>query len=294
MDFRQLQMFNAVVENAGFTAASQQLHVAQSAISRKIKLLEEELGQPLFNRVNKRIFITPAGETLLRHTRRIFQELQHASLEISELTAMKRGVLRIGSGMSACMYLLPLVIEKFQARHPKVKVEVMTGPSEKVISQIRNNLLDIGVVPLPLESTDLQIVPLAKEEMVLVASPRNALLAKRRSIRAEELGRFPMICFPRNSATRSLIDAYFERLGIRPNIAMESANVATIMPLVRINLGVSLLPLRYVQHEVRRGEILPISIRDQKLFRQIGLAFLRQDSQPKALIELVDLFRASA
>jgi len=103
-----------------------------------------------------------------------------------------------------------------------------------------------------------------------------------------------MICFPRNSATRSLIDAYFERLGIRPNIAMESANVATIMPLVRINLGVSLLPLRYVQHEVRRGEILPISIRDQKLFRQIGLAFLRQDSQPKALIELVDLFRASA
>src|ERR1051326_8357138 len=107
-------MFQAVAENSSFTVAGQRLYVAQSAISRKIRLLEEELGEKLFKRVSKRIFLTPAGRTLLRYTGRIFQEIRNARVEISDLSEMNAGTLRIGSGMTACMYLLPPVIEDFR------------------------------------------------------------------------------------------------------------------------------------------------------------------------------------
>ena len=83
------------------------MHVAQSAISRKIKLLENELGEKMFKRVNKKVFLTPAGKVMLRYSNRIFQELRNASLEIADLEQLNQGLLRIGSGMTACMYLLP-------------------------------------------------------------------------------------------------------------------------------------------------------------------------------------------
>jgi DNA-binding transcriptional LysR family regulator len=294
MDFRQLEMFKAVVENSSFTLAGQRLYVAQSAISRKIRLLEEELGEKLFKRVNKRIFLTPAGETMIRYTNRVFQELRNAALEVSDLHQMKTGRLRIGSGMTACMYVLPPVIEEFQTRFPQIEIQVVTGTAEVLIPQIRAGKIDLGVLTLPVGSPDLEVTPLAKEEMVLVASPRNRKLAKRRTILTAELGRHPMILFSQGTSTRSLQNHYFERIGVTPKIAMESENVATIKPLVRINLGVALLPLRSVVAEARRGELHYLRIRDEKFVREIGLVCHNADYKPKALVELVDLFIARA
>jgi DNA-binding transcriptional LysR family regulator len=293
MDFRQLEMFQAVAENSSFTVAGQQLHVAQSAISRKIKMLEQELGEQLFKRVSKRIFLTPAGETMLRYTRRVFQELRNAAVEVSDLAEMKRGTLRIGSGMTACMYLLPPVIEQFRSRYPQIDIQVVTGAADALIPQIRNSLLDIGVLTLPVNSPDLEVVPFMTEEMVVVASPKNRKLAKRRSMHAAEIAEHPMILFNSGSSTRMLLDQYFERVGITPRIAMESESVATIKPLVRINLGISILPLRAVQPEAKRGELHYVRISDEKLSRDIGLVLHKSDYQPKALVELIDLFRAS-
>lgn len=292
MDLRQLEMFRAVAENASFTLAGEQLHVAQSAISRKIKMLEIELGDQLFKRVNKRIFLTPAGDTMLRYTRRIFQELRNAALEVSDLAEMKRGKLRIGSGMTACMSLLPPVIERFQTRYPKIDIQVVTGSADMLLLQIRNNILDIGVLTLPVSSTDLEVVPFTTEEMVVVVSPKNRKLKNRRTMKAAELAEHPMILFNHGSSTRMLLDQYFERIGVSPIVAMESESVATIKPLVQINLGVSLLPLRAVQPEARRGELHYLRISDVKLSRNIGLVFHKSDYQPKALRELIELFQA--
>jgi DNA-binding transcriptional LysR family regulator len=291
MDFRQLEMFHAVAKHSGFTAAGQQLHVAQSAISRKIKLLEQELGDQLFKRVNKKIYLTPSGEVMLRYTRRIFQDLRNAALEVSEIANVHRGTLRIGSGMTACMYLLPPIIEKFQAKYPKIDIQVVTGPSESLIPQIRNSAIDLGILTLPVVSPDLEVAPFATEEMVVVASPKHRKLRNRRAISASELGEYPIIVFAKGASTRALIDGYFERLGIRPNIAMESESVATIKPLVQVNLGIGLLPLRAVLPESRRGELHILHVRDHRLHREIGLVHHKSDYQPKALQELIAMFR---
>jgi DNA-binding transcriptional LysR family regulator len=291
MDFRQLEMFHAVAENSSFTLAGRKLYVAQSAISRKIRILEEELGEKLFKRVNKRVFLTPAGEVMLRYTRRIFQDIRNASLEVSDIANLDRGTIRIGSGMTACMYLLPIVIEKFQMRFPKLEVQVVTGTSETLIPQIRNSALDIGVLTLPINSPDLEVIPLSSEELVVVTSPKHRTFARRRNVDAAELNDCPMILFNPGATTRRLIDKYFERIGLQPKIVMETESVATIKPLVKINLGISLLPLRAVVQETKHGELHYVRVRNAKLTRDIGLVIHKADYKPKALLELIELFQ---
>jgi len=284
-------MFIAVAENLSFTEASRKLHVAQSAISRKIALLERELGEKLFQRVSRRVYLTPAGETLLRHARRVFIELRDAELEISETTQLSRGLLRIGSGLTACMYLLPPVLERFREYYPNIELEVVTGPTEALLPQIRDNLLDLGVFTLPVDYPGVQVTPLCREEFVVVASPRHPELGLRKSLPAAEIARYPLILFSRAAATRRLIDAFFREVGISPRIAMEAENVAVIKPLVAINLGATLLPARAVEGELGRGELHALALEDRKLEREIGLVYLKADHIPRALDALIRLFR---
>jgi LysR family cyn operon transcriptional activator len=291
MDFRQLEMFIAVAENSSFTIAGQQLYVAQSAISRKVKMLEEELGELLFKRVNKRLYLTPAGETMLRHSRKIFQDLRNAALEVSELSQMKRGSIRIGAGMTACMYILPPLLEQFRNLYPHVDARVVTGTSEYLIHQIRNNILDIGILTLPVRHSDLETMAFRTEEMVVLVNATHPTLGKRKCIPACELANHPLILFSRETATRRLLDDMFASVGIEPQIAMESENVATIAPLVRINLGISIVPLPVAADPGICKGLHSIRISDFKVRRHVGLVVQRSANHPRAIREMVELFR---
>ena len=291
MDLRQLEMFLAVADNSSFTGAGRQLHVAQSAISRKIGLLEDELGERLFKRVHKRIFITPAGETFLRYARRIFQDLGNAALEISELSRLEWGHLRIGAGMMACMYMLPPVLEKFKALHPRFEVEIATGSTDSLLARLRNNSIELGVLTLPIRGPDLEVIPLCEEEMVVVVSRKHPTLSKRRRINAEELPKHPLIIFSRETYTRGVLEEFFQEAGIIPRILMETENVAMIKPLIKINMGISIIPLRAVAEELKRKELHSLRIRGRRIARQLGLVYLKSNPTPKVLLELIRLFK---
>jgi len=290
MDFRQLEMLLAVAENQSFTLAGQHLNVSQSAISRKIKLLEAELGIELFKRVNKRVYVTSAGETLVRCARRVFQDISHTSMEISEIAQMRGGHVRIASGMTACIFLLPPLLEKFKAKYPQLEVEIVTGPTELLLSQVLNNSIDLGVFTLPVESPALEVIPFCDDEMVVVTSTTNADFYKRKTIRASELIGQPLITFGKGSYTRKVLEEFFIKTEAKPRITMELESVATIKPLVKIGLGISILPLRSVLEEVKRRELHYLKIRDYKLSRQLGVVFQKSDPRPRIVSELVSLF----
>lgn len=290
MDLRQLEMFLAVAESNGFTRAAETLHVAQSAISRKISLLESELGEILFKRVSKGIRLTPAGEILLRYARRVFRELKDASMEISDVAHLKRGKIRIGAGMIACMYTVPPVLARFRALYPAIEFEVVTGTTENLLGDLRDNSIDLGIFVLPIDSSDVDVRPLSVEELVVVTSAQHPTLSRKRSLRAAELAHHPLILFARTTYTRRVIDRFFARAGITPRIAMEAGNVATIRPLVRANLGVTIIPLPAVLEEAARGELHYLRISDHKLTRQLGLVLQRSEYLPRILSELARLF----
>lgn len=271
MDLRQLEMVIAVAENASFTRAGQQLRVAQSGVSRQIRMLEDEFGEPLFKRISKGAHLTPAGETLLVYARKVFQDLRNAALEISGLARLERGQLRIGAGMIACTYILPPVLERFKELYPRVELVVATGVTDVLLSKLRDNSIELGIFTLPVRSADLTVVPLWNEDMVVATSVKHPVLARKRWTSAKELANYPLITFAKDANTRAVIDNYFSAAGVTPRIAMEGENVATIKPLVKIDLGVTIIPYRAIAEEVKRKELHCLRIRDQKVTRQVGI-----------------------
>lgn len=292
MDLRQLEMFLAIAEEGGFNKASSKLYVSQSAISRKINLLEEELDEKLFLRIGNQVIITHAGEALLRHTRFIFRQLKAAATEVSEIGQLHRGEVSIGAGMTACIYLLPPALREFRERFPQVEVKVTTGTTSELLPQIRDGVVDLGILTLPIASKNLSVIPLMIEELVVIVSVDHPW-SKRKYIEASELAKFPFIMYTEQSNMRHIVDEMFQEFDIVPQIAMELDNFAIIKPLVGINLCISILPLYSVTDEVKSKRLHILRIKGKKLERNLGLVHLKTEYQPRAVSELIKFLQST-
>ncbi len=289
MDLRQLEMFQAVVETGSFTKAGQRLHVSQSAISRQINLLEEELGVQVLMRSNKRVFLTEAGKTLLKHCYRIFRDIEEAILAVSQDVQVGRGTLRVGGGMSVCSFLLPQILKEYKTLYPNIALTVTTGTSEPTILKIRNNEVDVGVLTLPVESQDLDVASVFREEMVVVTG-HNHPLSKEKEVTPEEIAAMPLILFEQGSNTRKIIDQFFDKHDISPQIIMEMENVEIIKPLVDIGLGITIIPYQAIVREVEAGTLHFLRIAGYPLYRELGLVILKMSYQPIPLQRMIELF----
>jgi DNA-binding transcriptional LysR family regulator len=289
MDLRQLEMFQAIVDAGNFTRAGQRLHVSQSAISRQISMLEDELGVQILLRSNKEVALTEAGRTLLRHCHRIFRDLEEASSEVAQNGQTGRGTLRVGGGMSVCTYLLPHILKEYKTRYPNVQLTVTTGTTEPTIQKIRNNEIDVGVLSLPVDYPDLQVEFTFREEMVLVMSP-NHPLSRKEQINVKDLENTPLILFERGSNTRKAIDRFLDRHIRNVNIIMEMENVEIIKPLVDIGLGVTIIPYQSIIREVQMGSLRYARFEGHPLYRELGLVYLKMSYQPISLKRMITLF----
>ncbi|HUP45781.1 MAG TPA: LysR family transcriptional regulator [Thermoanaerobaculia bacterium] len=289
MDLRQLQMFRAVAEEGAFTRAAGRLHVSQSAISRQLQLLEQELGTLLLHRSAKGVTLTPHGELLLATATRIDREVQDAVAQISDTQKRLRGSLTVGGGMTVSLYVLPKLLKKFRARHKDVDLHVITGEADVLIRKLRTRQLDLALLTLPIVEEDLDVRPVMKEELVVVTEG-NHPLARERSVDARTLGRYPLILFEPGSNTRRVLDEFFRDEEVPMKIAMETQNVQIIKAMVSNGLGVSLLPYSAIAGEIRTGRYAWTRVRGRHLFRETGWVFLRSEYVPRAVSEALRIF----
>ena len=166
MDLRQLEIIRAIADSGSFTAAGEKLHVSQSAISRQILLLEEELGEPVFHRIGRRIRITPAGESLLQLSHRVFQDLHDTVSAISDTRESLRGTMRLVGGMTVCLYAFPTILAEVRRIHPALDVKITVGSAERSIAMLRSGGGDLGLLTLPVEAADLVSVPVLRRGAV--------------------------------------------------------------------------------------------------------------------------------
>ena len=163
MDLRQLEIIRAIADTGSFTAAGEKLHVSQSAISRQILLLEEELGEPVFHRIGRRIRITPAGESLLQLSNRVFQDLAETVSAISDKRESLSGTMRLVGGMTVCLYVFPVLLAEVRRSHPNLDLKITVGSAERSIAMLRSGAGDLGLITLPVEASDLVSVPVLRE-----------------------------------------------------------------------------------------------------------------------------------
>ena len=289
MDLRQLEIIRAIADSGSFTAAGAKLHVSQSAISRQILLLEDELGEPVFHRIGRRIRITPAGESLLQLSHRVFQDLQDTVSAISDKQESLNGAMRLVGGMTVCLYVFPALLAEMRRVHPHLDLKITVGTAERSIAMLRSGAGDLGLITLPVEAADLVSVPVLEEELLLVTYPTHPL-AKKKVITPADLSRQHFIVFETGSITRKLVEEFFAQERIKPEIVMETENVEIIKAMVRSGLGIGIVPWQAVAGDVRAKQLFVSRITGHSLERQFGWLYPKMTRMPRSVSEVLRVF----
>lgn len=289
MDVRQLEMFRAVAEEGAFTRAADRLHVSQSAISRQLQLLEQELGTMLLHRTGRGVSLTSHGELLLTAANRINREIQDVVSQISDTLALQRGQLSLGGGMTVSLYILPKLLKKFRSLYRNVDLRITTGEADSLLRLLRTGQVDLALLTLPIVAADLEVRSVLREEMVVVTSGSH-VLTRVRTIESKSLRRIPFVLFESGSNTRKVLDEFFLEEQIPVNVVMETENVEIIKAMVASGLGVTILPYSAIAGELRTGRFAWARVRGRRLYRETGWVFPKAQYVPRSVTEVLRVF----
>jgi DNA-binding transcriptional LysR family regulator len=289
MELWQLEVFTAVAEEKSFSRAGQRIGRTQPAISSAIKLLEGELGEPLFDRMGKSIRLTAAGELLFEYSRRLLSLREEAVLAIGELRGLSRGTLRLGANETTCLYLLPEVLSAFTQAYPQVRVDIHRAITRSITERVIEGKLDFGIVTLPIKNSRLEAITIHHDEMALIVGPAHAL-ASRRSVKMNDLESEPFILHKIGTTTRERLVKHFNDGGVKIKVTMELASIETIKRFVSIGMGISIVPRLCIAKEIEEGSLKALSIRDARFQRKLGLIYNKdryQSQAARAFLELI-------
>jgi DNA-binding transcriptional LysR family regulator len=263
------------------------MHVSQSAVSRQILLLEEELKEPLFVRLGRKVRLTAAGEALLQLSHRVLADVRETTTAIVEHHRKLRGTIQLAGGMTVCLHVFPSLLKEYRRRHPDVDVKLTTGATPQLLERLRSGTVDVALLTLPVEGADLMQAPVMREELLLVTHPSHAL-ARQRKVRARDLDRQPLVLFERGSSTRRVIDDMLVREQINPKIVMETENVEILKALVAIGMGMAIIPYQAVAREVRGGQLWCTRLDGVSMVRETGWVYMRAARVPRLVQEMFE------
>jgi len=268
LNLGNLATFRLVIQRGSFSAAADILGLSQPAVSLQVRQLEQFLRTRLVERTGRGIKATAAGLALLEHGNRIEQVVEEAIRSVSEFSHEISGTITLGTGATACIHLLPPLLQQLREEHPLLRVGVTTGNTLDVVRAVEENRLDIGLVTLPVSGRALEVMPLLDEEFVLIIS----------QVRDEEIAQsspqilhaLPLIAFESGSGTRDLIDGWFNTCDMEVRPVMQLGSIEAIKRMVRAGLGYSIVSRMAVENAVDR-EGMSVRSLNPVLHRQLGL-----------------------
>ncbi|CAH1192435.1 HTH-type transcriptional regulator GltR [Paenibacillus auburnensis] len=262
MESRHLFTFLVVVEAGSFTRAAQKLDYAQSSITAQIQSLEAELGQPLFDRIGKKIMLTDAGRRLLPYAQEISRMHSLARDALRSETELS-GVLRIGAPESLAAFRLPGIIKEFRGCHPQVQITLKPGACWELTDFVRTGELDVAFLLQPeTEYKDLQCETLIHEAMTMIA-PLDHPLMKAAEVEPTDLKNETILHTETGCTYRTLFERHLNSHGVFPDPNLEFWSIEAIKQCVMSGLGISFLPLITVRSELAEGKLARLNWNDE-------------------------------
>ncbi|MFB7372816.1 LysR family transcriptional regulator [Streptomyces sp. NPDC056222] len=246
MELRQLRYFVTVVEEANFTRAAARLHVAQPGVSAQIGQLERELGQRLLDRTGRAVTPTEVGAAVLPYARAALAAVDAVRETVAEFTGLLRGRVAIGivSGAAADAFDMAGLLADFHASHPEVEIALTEDTSERMLEALRAGALDIAMVGLaeagPLPGLALRLV--VDEPLVAAVASDDGLASEGGDLALSALRGRRLICLPRGTGVRGVLDRLCAESGFAPHVAFEAAAPHLLAQLAARGLGVAVLP----------------------------------------------------
>lgn len=289
MDIRQLTYFRAVASELHFKRAAQKLFIAQPALSRQVKALEDELGVRLLERDRRNVSLTPAGAYLLQASGPLLSQLEDITHRVKLVAEGLEGELRIGYTGSCVNTVLPRVLPALNRHYPRIQTYLSEMTSAAQLEALKTHQLDIGFLRNPPPYPLMETLPVWKEPFYLVVPLRHALTARSfKSLRQVAAERF--ILPPRHDGElyHEHIVGICEEAGLRPLVAHESTHGHTIVKLVESGLGISILPETFRRLYKDTVKFLPLRHTE----RQAELtAVWMKGSQNAALERLIEIIK---
>jgi DNA-binding transcriptional LysR family regulator len=276
MELRHLKHFIVVAEELNFTRAAERVHIAQSALSTSVRMLEEDLRAKLFVRSTKQVQLTPAGRAFLEKAREILRAVEIGREKVAEIEGLRSGSLSIGTVHSLPVFLnLPTLISRYHAENPGIELRLRQGDTASLIEQLRAGKLDLAFLPLLVPPDDIITGIIACEDMVAIV-PQSHPLAGETNVPLRNLIQYPFVDFELGWGTRSLIDLAFGQAGLQRRTAFDVTDLESIVDLVEQGLGIALLPETIA--EPKRSKISICELAEPAICWELVVAHQRGDN----------------
>lgn len=283
MELRQLEYFQMASRLRNITRAAERLRVSQPNITVAIKKLEAELGIQLFDRSQKQLSLTPEGAVFLNRVELALRNIQDAVLEVNDYKQLQKGTIKIGIPPMMGAYLFPRIFSSFQRRYSHLDIFMHEEGSVAIREQLEQDELDFGIVILSGASNHLQLLPMAKSQIVCCV-PENSELAKKSALTLRDIADANVVMLKEGSFLRQTILTKLREANITPNIVLESNQVITLKGLVANGVGVAFL-LDMVVEDTPGIKAIPLA---DPIFVDVGLAWKKDRYISKAAQSFID------
>jgi DNA-binding transcriptional LysR family regulator len=288
VDLEALRSFYHVARERSFSRAARNLHISQPAMSVRIKQLETELGERLFDRQRRGVALTEAGAVLLESAEKIFADVEEARVRLRELKQAGGGHVRVGCSDTVSLYLLPPVLRKFRRRFPLAEITIRNAYSGDILDLLVRGELDFGIVTRPpgldrrLEARELLVEP------YVLACRKGDPLLRRAKVPLLALDGQAMVALERGTVTRDAVDRALRAAKARPRIVLETGNVEVQKLYAANGFGCAILPQSAVADaDRRRMETRPL--KGNPLERKVAVVVSRDRYLSRASQALLGL-----
>jgi DNA-binding transcriptional LysR family regulator len=291
MNIRQLEMFVAVMDCSGVTRAAEHIHLSPAAVSVQLHSLAAELETELFVRSGKRLVPTAAAFRLADRARTLIRQLHEMRHDFENDATTDSRPFHFATGITSLIYQLGRPLRLLRKEFPKTQIQVSVGVTEEIVAGLLESRFDLGLISLPVSETNLKIMPLFEEELLLLSPAASRVRGGHvGTVRPSELTDVPFVLYPKRSNMRQIIDRFFAEIGFTPRVVMEADDTEAIKRLVEAGFGYSILP----EHALRSKERFfhTHRIGRHRLVRKQALAMAAVD-YPRKLTESIAGFLLS-
>jgi LysR family transcriptional regulator, low CO2-responsive transcriptional regulator len=262
----QLRIFLAVARHLSFARAAEALHLSPPTLSLQVKQLAETVGQPLFEQLGKKIYLTAAGQALTAACQDIEARMERLAQELDALRGVEKGHLRLAI-LTTVKYTVPKLLGGFCAAHPGIDVAMVVGNRETLLQRLGANQDDLYIMGQPPDGLPVVSEPFADNPLVLVAPPSHPLVGRQR-LDPQELAHEPFIQREAGSGTRLTSERFFNERGIALRTRLEVGSHEAIKQTVAGGLGLAVVSSSTVVSELALGELAMLDVQGFPLLRR--------------------------
>ena len=293
MHIETLKVFCDLVDMQSFSLAAERNFITQSAVSQQIRTLEDKFNRRLLERVRGRreIRLTAAGEVFYRESKQVLESYETLKENMRGLVGKIGGTVKVATVYSVGLHELPPKVREFMTKFPTVKIDLEYSRTTRVVRDVLEGTVELGVLAFPEQKRGLTIVPMPSDSLVLICPPEHEF-ADREQIKAKELNNQDFVLFERDVPTRKATDKILKANNVTVHKVAEFDNIETIKRAVEVGFGLAIVPLLSVHDEERNGQLKVIELAEKDWVRPVGVVYRSDRNLSLAAKKFVQLLES--